>query len=108
MIRPQETMPKVICSAIFGSLVVGVKRKINWKEIPAEENGNSRELSDSDVVFLHQDFTVTELIWPGENVIFNQDTPEWREFCSQQLQFKVPDDFDLIASTPQAASADAA
>jgi uncharacterized protein len=83
--------------------------QINWKEmVPAEENGNSRQLSDGDVVFLHQDFTVTQLIWPGENMIFNQDTPEWRDFCSRQLQFKVPDDFDLIASTQQASAADAA
>lgn len=73
------------------------EEKINWKEtISANENGNSRELSDSDVVFLHQDFTVTELIWPGENVIFNQITPEWLEFCEQELRFKVPDDLDLI------------
>jgi hypothetical protein len=84
------------------------EEKINWTEIvPAEENGNSCELSDNDVVFLHQDFTVTRLIWPGENVIFNQDTPEWRDFCSQQLQFKVPDDFDLIASNQQTSSAGA-
>jgi len=75
--------------------------KLKGKEIVlAQENGNSHELSDSDVVFLHQDFTVTQLIWPGENVIFNQDTPEWRDFCLQQLQFKVPDDFDLISLNP--------
>lgn len=85
------------------------EEKINWKEtISADENGNSRELIDSDVVFLHQDFTVAQLIWPGENVIFNQVTPEWLEFCEQELQFKVPDDLDLIASTPTAKSAEAA
>lgn len=84
------------------------EEKINWNEAPSEENGDSRELTDRDVVFLHQDFTVTQLIWPGENVIFNQDTPEWREFCSQQLQFKVPDDFDLISSTQQTSAAGAA
>jgi len=84
------------------------EEKINWKETnPANENGNSRELSDDDVVFLQQDFTVTELIWPGENVIFNRITPEWIDFCSQELQFKVPDDFDLIASTPSAKTAEA-
>ena len=65
--------------------------------------GNS-ELSDDDVVFLQQDFTVTELIWPGENVIFNQTTPEWIDFCKRELHFKVPDDFDLIASNTTAAS----
>jgi|SRR5215216_1380076 len=84
------------------------EEKINWKEtVPAGENGNSREFSDDDVVFLQQDFTVTELIWPGENVIFNRITPEWVDFCTRELQFKVPDDFDLIASTPSAKSAEA-
>lgn len=84
------------------------EEKINWKEtVPASENGNSPELSDDDVVFLHQDFTVTHLIWPGENVIFNQVTPEWLGFCAQELQFKVPDALDLIASD-RAANAEAA
>ena len=87
-----------------GYLLGDLRKFSGWRE----ENENSRELSDSDVVFLHQDFTVTQLIWPGENVIFNQDTPEWRDFCSQQLQFEVPDDFDLIASTQQTSSAGAA
>ena len=84
------------------------EEKINWKEtIPADENGNSSELSDDDVVFLQEDFTVTQLIWPGENVIFNRTTPEWINFCTQELQFKVPDDFDLIASTQTAKAAEA-
>ena len=85
------------------------EEKVNWKNAgPTDQNGSSQALSDSDVVFLHQDFTVTELIWPGENVIFNQATPEWQEFCVQELQFNVPDDFDLIASTEAAKSAEAA
>lgn len=95
--------------------LLGDLRKFSgWREekikkaAPADENGSSSELSDSDVVFLHQDFTVTELIWPGENVIFNQTTPEWQQFCEQELKFKVPDDFDLIASTEAAKSAEAA
>lgn len=84
------------------------EEKINWKEtVPASENGNSPELSDDDIVFLHQDFTVTHLIWPGENVIFNQVTPEWSSFCEQELKFKVPDALDLIASD-RAANAEAA
>jgi len=79
------------------------EENINWKEIVhAGENGNAPSLSDSDVVFLHQDFTVTQLIWPGENVIFNQPTPEWQKFCEQELHFKVPTDFDLIVSAPAA------
>jgi ankyrin repeat protein len=86
--------------------LLGELRKFsNWREEKinrADETGNSHQLSDDDVVFLQQDFTVTELIWPGENVIFNRTTPEWIDFCTQELQFKVPDDFDLIASTAAA------
>ena len=85
-----------------GYLLGDLRKFSGWRE-----ERTSPELSDNEVVFIHQDFTVTRLIWPGENVIFNQDTPEWRNFCSQQLQFKVPDDFDLIASTYQASAADA-
>jgi len=87
--------------------------KINWKvtvpeTVPENGNADSTELSDDDVVFLHQDFTVTQLMWPGENVIFNQVTPEWVEFCAQELQFKVPDALDLIASAREAKPAQAA
>jgi uncharacterized protein len=82
--------------------LLGDLRKFSdWQE-------DSNELSDDDVVFLQEDFTVTQLIWPGENVIFNQNTPAWIKFCTQELQFKVPDDFDLIASNPAAKSAETA
>jgi uncharacterized protein len=82
--------------------LLGDLRKFrDWQE------SNGDELSDDDVVFLQEDFTVTRLIWPGENVIFNQNTPEWIKFCTQELQFKVPDDFDLIASSAAAKSAEA-
>jgi hypothetical protein len=79
------------------------EEKVNWKDTTVAD-----ELSDDDVVFLQEDFTVTHLIWPGENVIFNRITPAWIDFCTQELQFKVPDDFDLIASTPAVKSAEAA
>jgi hypothetical protein len=69
---------------------LGELRKFaGWRE-------EKSELTDSDVVFLHQDFTVTQLIWPGENVIYKQQTPEWQEFCERELQFRVPTDFDLV------------
>ena len=79
--------------------------KINWKENGhAGQNGDGGGgdgLADDDVVFLHQDFTVSRSIWRDENIIFNQVTPEWRNFCENVLQFKVPDDLDLIVQTPQ-------
>lgn len=114
--QAERTVNEASSSSTYGNYarayLLGDLRKFgDWQEeketVSANENGNSHELSDDDVVFLQEDFTVTELIWPGENVIFNQTTPEWIEFCTQELRFKVPDDFDLIASSPAAKSAEA-
>jgi hypothetical protein len=49
----------------------------------------------AEVVFLHDDMTVTAAIWPGEDVLFADITPEWVEFCATELRFAVPDELDL-------------
>lgn len=76
--------------------------RINWKE-PKEKpqkneaaEGGDGKFGNDKVVFIHQDFTVTESMWQGENVIFNEVSPAWKEFCAGELKFKVPDDLDLI------------
>ena len=75
------------------------EQKINWEDgrydDPDEGQPKSR-LDDEDVVFLHPDYTVTELVWRNENVLFNDVTEAWKTFCHEQLKFRVPDDFDLI------------
>lgn len=66
------------------------------------------DLNDDDVVFLHQDFTVTKSIWAGEDVVFDKVTDEWKNFCSNELRFAVPDSLDLIAKPPAEAAAQSA
>jgi hypothetical protein len=74
--------------------------RVNWKKSADEKNGKSEdaEFADDDVVFLHESYIVSESIWPNENVIFNDVTPEWQDFCDSVLGFKVPDDLDLIVA----------
>jgi ankyrin repeat protein len=60
------------------------------------------EAAENEVIYLHQDFTVTRLIWHNEDVVFDQVTPEWKEFCVNSLKFKVPDDLDLISPVSSA------
>ncbi|MET0647793.1 MAG: ankyrin repeat domain-containing protein [Pyrinomonadaceae bacterium] len=55
------------------------------------------EAPDEEVLYLHHDFTVTRSIWHGEDIVFDEVSPEWREFCSGSLEFKAPDDLDYIA-----------
>lgn len=65
--------------------------------------GESQELKDDDVVFLHHDYTVTKSMWAGEDVLFDNVTETWKEFCHHELRFAVSDSLDLIAKPPAAA-----
>jgi hypothetical protein len=50
----------------------------------------ARQLSDDDYVYLHGDFTVTDGIFIDENIIFDEVTPAWKEFCSHLLDGSPP------------------
>lgn len=67
----------------------------NGKDLTTHESQGSR-LADDKVVFIHQDFTVTDSVWHNENVIFDQVSEDWRDFCATVLGFRVPTDLDLI------------
>lgn|GEM_PF-218177 len=81
--------------------------QINRKENKGGNNGSAdsslTDDKDDKIVFIHQDFTVTESVWHNENVIFDQVNPAWEEFCSNSLKFKVPDDLDLIVPNESSA-----
>jgi len=59
-----------------------------WKEIDGETQEVRRELAPTDYLYLQEDFTVTDGIFIGENVIFGDVTPEWIEFCRTTLAFQ--------------------
>lgn len=109
--RPERKYCKAYHLSDFRQFPNWTESKINWKEKDddgaASKRGRDESvLSGDQVVFIHQDYTVTESMWHNENVIFNQVTPEWVEFCTTSLKFKVPDDLDLIASATSASQGD--
>lgn len=71
--------------------------RINWKSAEGGD-ASAAPFPEDKVVFIHQDFTVTESMWHGENVIFDQVDSDWVEFCTHALEFKVPDDLDLAVA----------
>lgn len=108
--RPERPYCKVYHLADLRQFPGWSESRINWtagEEVGASGNGNGAgaTLADDDVAFLHHDFTVTRSMWRGEDVIFNQVTPEWQKFCAETLKFQVPDDLDLIVSTSAPAAA---
>jgi hypothetical protein len=90
--------PRKYCKAYYLKDLRGYpgwsESRINWQE--KAENGNGEDFTDEKVVFIHQDLTVTESVWHNENVIFKNIDSAWEEFCEHPLNFKVPDDLDLI------------
>ena len=59
------------------------------KEIDGETQEVARELHETDYLYLQDNFTVTDGIFMGENIIFCDVTPEWIEFCRNTLGFQV-------------------
>ena len=62
------------------------KRQIDGAEIEAP-----RELTDEHHLYLQENLTVTDGIFLDENIIFDDVTPEWKEFTANPLKFEVPD-----------------
>ena len=65
----------------------------NARKVKTADGGHmQRQLSDQDFLYLHENFTATDGVFFDENIIFNDVTPEWIDFCRNTLGFRVPSD----------------
>ncbi|WP_414572310.1 hypothetical protein [Nostoc sp. CCY 9925] len=60
------------------------KKKIDNQEVEVE-----RELTDDDFLYLQENYVVTDGIFKDENIIFDNITPEWKDFCYKTLMFEI-------------------
>lgn len=74
-----------------------IEKSQNARLIRREVNGETieepRKLTDSDYVYVHTDFRVTDGIFIDENTIFDRVTPEWVDYCRTVLGLSHPSDF---------------
>ena len=61
------------------------KRIVDGREV--EED---RQLTDKDYLYLQENYVVTDGIFLDENIIFDDVTPEWIDFCKNILKFEIP------------------
>jgi hypothetical protein len=66
------------------------KKQIDGKEVEVD-----RQLSDDDFLYLQENYVVTDGIFMDENIIFDNVTPEWKDFCTTTLKFEIPVDEPL-------------
>lgn len=102
--RPERPYCKAVVLKHARQYPAWSESRINWKQSQDDERPEvaADTLAEDDVVFLHRDLSVTQSMWPGENVIFNQVTPEWEKYCREALKFNPPDDLDLLALSREA------
>ncbi len=62
-------------------------RKENNEEITVERT----QLDDDDVLYLQENYKVTDGPMKFEYVVFDNVTDEWKEFCRNELQFEIPE-----------------
>ncbi len=72
------------------------ERKVDGKDVLVP-----RPLTDEDHLYVQENLVVTDGIFIDENVIFDKITPEWEEFCKNELQFDPPD-FPIKTIAPPA------
>lgn len=63
-----------------------------------EAVGQTGGEGDDAMLYLHQSFRVTASMWENEDIVFDEISPEWKNFCANVLKFKAQDDLDLIVS----------
>lgn len=64
------------------------------RHVPSPDgSGNApRPLADSDIVYVQENYVVTDGIFKDENVLFDAVDAEWIAFCEERLMFAIPED----------------
>lgn len=74
-----------------------VRREI--RRADGKEEEFQRELTDDDYFFLQDNLVVTDGIFKDQNIIFDQVSNEWKQFCAEKLAFQIPADLLEVPST---------
>jgi hypothetical protein len=69
------------------------------KEDATAESANGDRPDDDHIIYMQENYVVTDGIFIDENVIFDDVTDEWIEFGQKTLNFELPPD---IAAMEQA------
>ncbi|MEM6754758.1 MAG: hypothetical protein AAF630_17520 [Cyanobacteria bacterium P01_C01_bin.38] len=57
----------------------------------------NQELTEDSVFYLQENYVVTDGIFKDENIIFDNVTDEWKDFCHHILEFEIPN-YEVVSS----------
>ena len=62
------------------------------EEVDGEEVEVQREeIGDDDILYLQENYVVTDGIFKDENIVFDDVTDAWKSFCHDTLDFEIPE-----------------
>ncbi len=67
------------------------KKPRKQAESASDDEGSPRKISSEDFLYLHDNYVVTDGIFSDKNIIFDNITDEWKEYCVKILKFNIPD-----------------
>jgi hypothetical protein len=59
-------------------------------QVDGNQGEEPREVQDDGYLYLQENYVVTDGIYIDQNIIFDNVTPEWIDFCKQTLKFEAP------------------
>ncbi|MDM8558859.1 hypothetical protein [Candidatus Parabeggiatoa sp. HSG14] len=62
------------------------KKTEDGREIDIERT----KLKDNDILYLQENYVVTDGVFKDENIIFDTVNDEWKAFCKDTLEFEIP------------------
>jgi hypothetical protein len=60
------------------------------KEVDGKEVEVDRKLEDDSILYLQENYVVTDDIFKDEYIIFDHVTDDWKRFCHETLAFEIP------------------
>ena len=64
-------------------------------------------LQEDDVLYLQENFVVTDGVFKDENIVYDDTSEEWRAFCTSVLGFEIPDYIHAMEEEDRKAAAEA-
>jgi hypothetical protein len=53
-------------------------------------------LTDKDHLYLQETYVVTDGVFLDQNIVFDDVTSEWKDFCTHTLKFEVPPAYETV------------
>jgi hypothetical protein len=75
-----------------------LSEKVDWDDDGEEVEIPRNGLEGDDVVFLQENYVVTDDIYKDRFILFDKVSEEWKSFCHEVLKFRIPPEIEAMVS----------